>query len=110
MHAPHHPHNINDDNVINRSSLLHGETNREEPSYLELSNVSNVSRVYGKQVVSHVYGIQVADNQGGVANAWEVWKQRKWLAILIFIAVFTAVVSVTMLLPAIYQSTTTIVI
>ena len=45
-----------------------------------------------------------------IATAWEVWKQRKWLAILIFVAVFPAVVSVTMFLPAIYQSTATLLI
>ena len=60
--------------------------------------------------VSRAYGIQIAQKHGGFENAWEIWKRRKWLAILVFLAVFTAVASVTMFLPAIYQSTTTILV
>jgi succinoglycan biosynthesis transport protein ExoP len=60
--------------------------------------------------VSRAYGIQVTQRHEGVETAWEIWKRRKWLAILVFIAVFTAVVSVTMFLPDIYQSTTTILV
>jgi succinoglycan biosynthesis transport protein ExoP len=60
--------------------------------------------------VSRAYGIQVTQRHEGVETAWEIWKRRKWLAILVFIAVFTAVASVTMFLPDIYQSTTTILV
>jgi uncharacterized protein involved in exopolysaccharide biosynthesis len=57
-----------------------------------------------------VYGIQLAPSSGGLGTIWNVWKQRKWLAILVFLPVCTAVMSVTMLLPATYQSTATILI
>jgi polysaccharide chain length determinant protein (PEP-CTERM system associated) len=39
-----------------------------------------------------------------------MWKRRKWLAILVFIEVITVVVSVTLFLPGIYQSTATILV
>jgi succinoglycan biosynthesis transport protein ExoP len=74
------------------------ETHSEGNFYLEPRNVSRA------------YGIQIAQRHEGFENAWEIWKRRKWLAILVFIAVFTAVVSVTMFLPDIYQSTTTILV
>jgi polysaccharide chain length determinant protein (PEP-CTERM system associated) len=57
-----------------------------------------------------VYGIQGAQRSGGLGTAWEIWKQRKWLAIFVFLAMSTAVVSITIFLPAIYQSTATILI
>ncbi len=74
------------------------EAHREGNVSLELRNVSRA------------YGIQVAPTHEGVETAWELWQRRKWLALLVFLAVFTAVVSVTMFLPDIYQSTTTILV
>jgi polysaccharide chain length determinant protein (PEP-CTERM system associated) len=74
------------------------EANSEAKFYLE---PRNVSRAYGRQI---------AQRYGGGENAWEIWKRRKWLALFVFLAIFTAVVSVTMFLPDIYQSTTTILV
>ena len=83
------------------------EAHSEGNFYLEPRAPGNVPSVYSLQ---SVYGIQLAQSPGGLGTAWEIWKQRKWLAILIFLPVFTAVMSVTMLLPATYQSTATILI
>src|SRR5713101_3570200 len=102
----HTPHNI-DDNVIRGGSFLAQEAHSEGNFYLEPRAPGNVPSVYSLQ---SVYGIQVAQRPGGLGTAWEIWKQRKWLAILVFLAVFPAVVSVTICLPAIYQSTATILV
>ena len=83
------------------------EAHSEGNLYLEPRALGNVSSVYS---IQSVYGIQSAQKSGGLRTAWEIWKQRKWLALLVFVAVFTAVVSVTIFLPSIYQSTTTILI
>ena len=40
----------------------------------------------------------------------DIWRRRKWLAIFIFAVVFTAVTSVAMFLPNVYQSTATILV
>ena len=72
--------------------------------------MSFLSNVYSMYNLQSVYGIQVAQRSGGLGTAWEIWKQRKWLAIFIFLPVLTVVISVTMLLPATYQSTATILI
>src|SRR6267143_2169912 len=102
----HTPHNV-DDNVIRGGSFLAQEAHSEGNFYLEPRAPGNVPSVHSLQ---SVYGIQVAQSSGGLGTAWEIWKQRKWVAILIFVAVFPAVVSVTMFLPAIYQSTATLLI
>jgi polysaccharide chain length determinant protein (PEP-CTERM system associated) len=57
-----------------------------------------------------MYGIQLAQPTGGLGTAWEIWKHRKWLAIFVFLPLCTVGMSVTMLLPATYQSTATILI
>src|SRR5688572_24173611 len=48
--------------------------------------------------------------KGGGAGALEMWRRRKWLAILAFIGVFVAMVSITMFLPNVYQSTARILV
>ena len=83
------------------------EAHNEGNFSIESRAPGNVPSVYSLQ---SVYGIQVAQGAGGLGTAWEIWKQRKWLAILIFLPVLTAVMSVTMFLPAVYQSTATILI
>ena len=83
------------------------EARSEGNVYLEPRAPGTVSSIYS---IQNVYGIQSAQKPGGLGIAWEIWKQRKWLAILVFLAVFTSVVSVTMFLPAIYHSTATILI
>jgi len=88
-------------------SVLAQEARSEGNVYLEPRAPSTVSSIYS---IQNVYGIQSAKKPGGLGIAWEIWKQRKWLALLVFLAVFTAVVSVTIFLPSIYQSTATILI
>ena len=92
---------------MREGSFVAQEAHSEGNFYLEPRAPGNVPSVYSLQ---SVYGIQVAQSSGGLGTAWEIWKQRKWLAILVFLPVFTAVMSVTMFLPAIYQSTATILI
>lgn len=46
----------------------------------------------------------------GIQEAWAVWNRRKWLAILVFAAPFTAAVGLTIFLPNIYRSTATILV
>ncbi|HEY5868646.1 MAG TPA: XrtA system polysaccharide chain length determinant [Candidatus Tectomicrobia bacterium] len=56
--------------------------------------------------------MQAAQQAGGmdVAAVLGMWWRRKWLAIFIFAVVFTAVTSVAMFLPNVYQSTATILV
>ena len=56
--------------------------------------------------------MQAAQQAGGidVAAVLDMWRRRKWLAIFIFAVVFTAVTSVAMFLPDVYQSTATILV
>src|SRR4030095_1135306 len=95
------------DSVRRGGSFVAQEAHSEENFSLEPRAHGNVPSVYSLQ---SVYAIQVAQSSGGLGTAWEIWKQRKWLAIFIFLPVFTAVMSVTLLLPAVYQSTAIILI
>jgi polysaccharide chain length determinant protein (PEP-CTERM system associated) len=83
------------------------EAHSEGNVYLEPRAPGNVPSLYSLQ---SAYGIQVAQKPGGLGIAWEIWKQRKWLAIFIFLPVFMVVMGVTMVLPAVYQSTATMII
>jgi uncharacterized protein involved in exopolysaccharide biosynthesis len=56
------------------------------------------------------HDMQAPPQSGGLDAALEVWRRRKWLAIFIFAMVFTAVTSVTVFLPDIYESTATILV
>ena len=54
--------------------------------------------------------MQEAQEDVGFNTALDVWRRRKWLAILVFIETFTAVVSGTIFLSNTYQSTVTLFI
>ena len=82
------------------------EAHSEGNLYLEPRTHGNVPNVYSMYNLQSVYGIQGAQKSGGLGTAWEIWKQRKWLAIFIFLPVFTVVMSVTIFLPAIYSELT----
>jgi polysaccharide chain length determinant protein (PEP-CTERM system associated) len=56
------------------------------------------------------HDMQAPQQDGGLEAALEVWRRRKWLSIFIFATVFTAVMSVTVFLPDIYESTATILV
>jgi len=43
-------------------------------------------------------------------SALEIWRRRKWLAIVIFLAVFSAVVTIVQFLPDVYRSSATVLI
>src|SRR2546426_1103975 len=43
-------------------------------------------------------------------QTFEIWSRRKWLAIVVAVAVFTAVASVVTVLPDIYRSTATVLV
>jgi polysaccharide chain length determinant protein (PEP-CTERM system associated) len=57
-------------------------------------------------------GMQAAQPAGGidVAAVLDMWRRRKWLAIFIFAVVCTAVTSVALFLPNVYQSTAIILV
>src|SRR5213594_324193 len=46
----------------------------------------------------------------GLERAMAVWSRRKWLAILTFVAPFSAAVSLVIALPSMYQSTATVLV
>ncbi len=46
----------------------------------------------------------------GYEVALDVLRRRKWLGILVFAAIFTAVVSAVVFLPDVYQSTATVIV
>ena len=77
------PHNIAD-NVMRGGLSLAQEARSEGDVYLEPRPSGTVSSIYS---IQSVYGIQSAQKPGGLGIAWEIWKQRKWLAILIFLAI-----------------------
>src|SRR5215471_16096016 len=54
--------------------------------------------------------MQAAQKGAGMSAAFDVWRRRKWPAILIFAAVCTGAMSVAMFLPNVYQSTATILV
>jgi succinoglycan biosynthesis transport protein ExoP len=54
--------------------------------------------------------MEVAQQGGGMEAALSLWQRRKWLAVCIFAMVFTAVTSVVVFLPNIYESTATILV
>jgi polysaccharide chain length determinant protein (PEP-CTERM system associated) len=54
--------------------------------------------------------MQAAQQGGGIDAALDVWRRRKWLAIFIFAMVFTAMTSVAVFLPDVYESTATILV
>jgi polysaccharide chain length determinant protein (PEP-CTERM system associated) len=56
------------------------------------------------------HDMQATQQGGGLDAALEVWRRRKWLSIFIFALVFTVVISVTVFLPDVYESTATILI
>src|SRR5215813_10496690 len=56
------------------------------------------------------HDLQTAQKGAGLSAVFDAWRRRKWLAILVFPIVLTAVVSVAMFLPDVYQSTATILV
>src|SRR5262245_1926717 len=54
--------------------------------------------------------MQATQQGGGIDAALDVWRRRKWLAIFIFAMVFTAMTSVAVFLPDVYESTATILV
>ena len=54
--------------------------------------------------------MQAAQKGAGMSAAFDVWRRRKWPAILIFAGVCTGVLSVAVFLPNVYQSTATILV
>jgi polysaccharide chain length determinant protein (PEP-CTERM system associated) len=46
----------------------------------------------------------------GLSRPLEVWRRRKWLAVLAFVGTFTAAVSAVRALPPMYQSTATVLV
>jgi protein tyrosine kinase modulator len=54
--------------------------------------------------------MQAAQKGAGISAAIDVWRRRKWLAILTFAGVCTGVLSVALFLPNVYQSTATILV
>src|SRR5262245_19822855 len=93
--------------VIRGDSFVAQEAHSEGNVYLERRTLGNVPSVYSLQ---SLYGIQVAQRSRGLGTAWEIWKQRKWLAIFVFLPVFTAVTCGILFLPIVYQSNATILI
>jgi succinoglycan biosynthesis transport protein ExoP len=53
---------------------------------------------------------QAPQQGGGIDAALDVWRRHRWLAIFIFALVFTAVTSVAVFLPEIYESSATILV
>ena len=56
------------------------------------------------------HGMQVSQQSGGMDVALDIWRRRKWLAVVIFVLVFAGVASVTVFLPDVYESTATILV
>jgi polysaccharide chain length determinant protein (PEP-CTERM system associated) len=54
--------------------------------------------------------MQAAQQGGGIDAALDVWRRRRWLVIFISALVFTAVTSVAVFLPEIYESMATILV
>lgn len=46
----------------------------------------------------------------GIQQAWAVWNRRKWLAILVFAAPFSAAITLAAFLPNVYRSSTTVLV
>jgi polysaccharide chain length determinant protein (PEP-CTERM system associated) len=53
---------------------------------------------------------EAARKGSGIDRVLEVWSRRKWLAILVFVIPFSAVLSGVLFLPSIYRSTATVLI
>jgi polysaccharide chain length determinant protein (PEP-CTERM system associated) len=56
------------------------------------------------------HDIQTAQQGGGIDAALDLWRRRRWLATFIFAIVFTAVTSVAVFLPDVYESIATILV
>jgi len=56
------------------------------------------------------HDMQATQQGGGIDAALDVWRRRRWLATFIFALVFTAVTSVAVFLPEIYESIATILV